>query len=235
MGYQRQKLTSSHRSSNSSAEDDSMPSQGTLTHPNIPAGTTITAVTRPVQPLNRKLDSPTDSGIESGSDGSSIGKIGSGSSSCSSPRSSLEDGPMVPSLADSLPTLKRALEKPAIFDLNMYHKKFRRCPVGGDYIEGQSQLQTILNNGRPQSANGGLAMTHSILAGTLQKAPKMSEEHRKNQEIINRFIDQGGVIKSSKEVMAKHSAEGESAGTPLNLSKKTVTGCDSETKTLVEA
>lgn len=236
MGYQRQKPVQSQpiqRGSNSSAEDESVQCQATLTHPNIPAGTTITAVTRPLQSMNRKLDSPTDSGIESGSDGS-IGKIGSGSS-CSSPRSSLEDGPMAPSLAESLPTLKRALEKPAIFDPHMYHKKFRRCPAGGDLPEGQSQLQTILTSGRSQS-NGGLAMTHSILAGTLKTAPKMSDEHRKNQEIINRFIDQGGVIKSSKEVMAKvQIASVETVeGAPLNLSKKTVANCD-ETKIMVEA
>lgn len=242
MGYQRQKPVQSqqiNRTSNSSAEDETAQCPATLTHPNIPAGTTITAVTRPIQSLNRKLDSPTDSGIESGSDGS-IGKIGSGSSSCSSPRSSLEDNPTGPSLAESLPTLKRALEKPAIFDPHMYHKKFRRCPAGGDLLDGPSQLQTILTSGRPQchSNNGtGLAMTHSILAGTLKTAPKMSEEHRKNQDIINRFIDQGcGVIKSSKEVMAKvQIAPVEtSEGAPLNLSKKTVANCE-EAKIMVEA
>jgi hypothetical protein len=241
MGYQRQKPMHSqptHRNSNSSAEDETAPQcHQTLTHPNIPAGTTITAVTRPIQPVNRKLDSPTDSGIESGSDGS-IGKIGSGSSSCSSPRSSLEDGPIAPSLAESLPTLKRALEKPAIFDPHMYHKKFRRVPNAGECPEGgQSQLQTILTSGRPLSnGNGGsLAMTHSILAGTLKTAPKMSEEHRKNQEILNRFIDQGGVIKSNKEMQAKvQTASVDNEGAPLNLSKKTSSpmSCD---ETLVEA
>lgn len=242
MGYQRQKPIQSqpiHRNSNSSAEDETASQcHQTLTHPNIPAGTTITAVTRPIQPVNRKLDSPTDSGIESGSDGSSIGKIGSGSSSCSSPRSSLEDGPIAPSLAESLPTLKRALEKPAIFDPHMYHKKFRRVPAAGESPDGSpSQLQSILTNGRPLSnGNGGnLAMTHSILAGTLKTAPKMSEEHRKNQEILNRFIDQGGVIKSSKEVMAKvQIASVDNEGAPLNLSKKT-SGMNCDETSLVEA
>jgi nuclear receptor subfamily 1 group D member 3 len=241
MGYHRQKPIQSqsmHRSSNSSAEDENTGQcHQTLTHPNIPAGTTITAVTRPVQPINRKLDSPTDSGIESGSDGSSVGKIGSGSSSCSSPRSSLEDGPIATSLADTLPTLKRALEKPAIFDPHMYHKKFRRVPAVGELYENQSQLQTILTSARPLSNGneGSLAMTHSILAGTLKTAPKMSEEHRKNQEILNRFIDQGGVIKSSKEVMAKvQIASVDNEGTPLNLSKKTSSICD-EIRDLVEA
>jgi hypothetical protein len=199
----------------------------TLIHPSIPAGTTITAVTRPVQ---RKLDSPTDSGIESGSDGS-IGKIGSGSSSCSSPRSSLEDPPVTPSLAESLPTLKRALEKPAIFDPHMYHKKFRRCPMSDG--EQPSQLQTILTAPR-----AGLAMTHSNLVDRLKMAPKMSEEHRKNQEILNRFIDQGGVIKSTAKVHMQPVVV-DNEGAPLNLSKKTTTivlnGAESEGKILVEA
>lgn len=78
-------------------------------------------------------------------------------------------------------------------------------------------------------------MTHSILAGTLKTAPKMSDEHRKNQEILNRFIDQGGVIKSSKEVMAKvQIASVDNEGTPLNLSKKTASSMNCD-ETLVEA
>lgn len=241
MGYQRQNpglpQTIIRAPSTTTVEDENV--SATLTHPNIPAGTTITAVTRPVQPITRKLESPTDSGIESGSDGS-IGKIGSGSSSCSSPRSTLEDGSMGPSLAESLPTLKRALEKPAIFDPHMYHKKFRRCPAGGDFPEGQSQLQTILTCGKSPSYNGmgsssGLAITHSILAGSLKTAPKMSDEHRKNHEIISRFIDQGGVIKNSKEVLAKiQTSENVTGMSPLNLSKKSVNICE-ELKNSVEA
>jgi hypothetical protein len=220
-----------------------------ISHPSIPAGTTITAVTRPMQQqqqqqqsVNRKLDSPTDSGIESGSDGSVGSKIGSGSSSCSSPRSSLEDVPMTPSLAESLPTLKRALEKPAIFDPHMYHKKFRRCPAGEDSNPPQSQLQTILTAPRV-SHNGHLAMTHSNLVDRLKMAPKMSEEHRKNQELLNRFIDQGGVIKSTAKVHMSPSGgammmDNEGA---LNLSKKTTTiviggaVAENEPKILVEA
>jgi hypothetical protein len=219
-------------------------------HPNIPAGTTITAVTaipRTVQTICRKLDSPTDSGIESGSDGSSIGKMGSGSSSCSSPRSSLEE-PTVPSLAESLPTLKRALEKPAIFDPHMYHKKFRRCVVSShdnlDVRNTNSHLHNILtsnmNSGRTSSVinNGNLAVTHSILAGTLKTAPKMSEEHRKNQEIINRYIDQESVLKNNgKEMLASPNSTidfspastnnhcvsvSTKESAPLNLSKKQI-------------
>lgn len=256
MGYQ--KPSTPHRNSNSSAEDEMTPrcpnaSVATITHPNIPAGTTITAVTRPVASANRKLDSPTDSGIESGSDGSSIGTklISSGSSSCSSPRSTLEDHPMQQSLAETLPTLKRALEKPAIFDPHMYHKKFRRNPSdlpqgplmhhhlnGHQYQNGESQLQSILTSGRSMTPSQGLAMTHSNLADRLKMAPKMSDEQRKNQELLNRFIDQGGVIKSSKEVMAKvQIAAVDQEGAPLNLSKKTAAtiGSGEDAKIMVEA
>lgn len=211
----------------------------TLVHPSIPAGTTITAVTtipRTVQTICRKLDSPTDSGIESGSDAS---KICSGSSSCSSPRSSLEE-PTTPSLADALPTLKRALEKPAMYDPMMHHKKFRRIHENSELRTSNSHLHSILtspnyhhqqrivNNGVP------LAMTHSILAGTLKNGPKiMSEEHRKNQEILNRYIDQSESVVMKANSIANspppatvgstniidHSPVSKESA-PLNLSKK---------------
>lgn len=259
--YHKRRSPLVHTNSCSKNNDAQYPE--TLMHPNIPAGTTITAVTaipRTVQTICRKLDSPTDSGIESGSDGASIGKMGSGSSSCSSPRSSLEE-PTVPSLAESLPTLKRALEKPAIFDPHMYHKKFRRCVVSShdnlDVRNTNSHLHNILTSnmngmmggGRTSSVinnNGNLAVTHSILAGTLKTAPKMSEEHRKNQEIINRYIDQESVVLKNnhhgngKEMLASPNSStidyspastqnhcvslstNKETAAPLNLSKKQI-------------
>jgi hypothetical protein len=101
-------------------------------------------------------------------------------------------------------------------------------------MQETSQLQTILQ--APRSNNGGLAMTHSNLVDRLKVAPKMSEEHRKNQELLNRFIDQGGVIKSTGKL---HMDGMESS--PLNLSKKTTTivigasPANDETKILVQA
>ena len=82
-----------------------------------------------------------------------------------------------------------------------------------------------------------LAMTHTNLVDRLKMAPKMSDEHRKNQEILNRFIDQGGVIKSTAKV---HMQPVDNEGAPLNLSKKTTTivignGGESEQKIMVEA
>lgn len=72
-------------------------------------------------------------------------------------------------------------------------------------------------------------MTHMNLVDRLKMAPKMSEEHRKNQELLNRFIDQGGVIKSTAKVhiqpapMEHHLQHQVMEGAPLNLSKKTTT------------
>ncbi|XP_052903140.1 ecdysone-induced protein 75B, isoforms C/D isoform X2 [Anopheles moucheti] len=92
----------------------------------------------------RKLDSPTDSGIESGNEKHDNPSVSSGSSSCSSPRSSLED----PTLEDNnssssssttnnqgkahhhqqslarhasvenMPVLKRVLQAPPLYDTN---------------------------------------------------------------------------------------------------------------------
>jgi hypothetical protein len=93
-------------------------------------------------------------------------------------------------------------------------------------------------------------MTHSNLVDRLKMAPKMSEEHRKNQELLNRFIDQGGVIKSTAKVHISAAQMVDTMeGAPLNLSKKTaqtttivignggsvsVNG-DADTKIMVEA
>nr|CAM97375.1 ecdysone inducible protein 75 [Blattella germanica] len=121
-------------------------------------GLTITAVNPPSrqQPLmpqhhhrfQRKLDSPSDSGIESGTE--KLDKLTSGGGStgsaptsvCSSPRSSLEDkdeekhhnGSSGSSHIDDMPVLKRVLQAPPLYDTNSLmdeaykpHKKFRAC------------------------------------------------------------------------------------------------------------
>lgn len=120
-------------------------------------GLTITAVNGPPrQPLiqqhhhrfQRKLESPSDSGIESGTE--KLDKLTSGGGStgsaptsvCSSPRSSLEDkdddkhhsGSSGSSHIDDMPVLKRVLQAPPLYDTNSLmdeaykpHKKFRAC------------------------------------------------------------------------------------------------------------
>ncbi|GFG34872.1 hypothetical protein Cfor_00090 [Coptotermes formosanus] len=130
-------------------------------------GLTITAVNGPPtrQPLiqhhhrfQRKLDSPSDSGIESGTE--KLDKLTSGGGStgsaptsvCSSPRSSLEDkdddkhhsGSSGSSHIDDMPVLKRVLQAPPLYDTNSLmdeaykpHKKFqqlKRTDIIHNYI-----------------------------------------------------------------------------------------------------
>lgn len=169
---------SSTRVSNSSAEDEAS-AQTSSSSNNLPAppaaavhlvqnGLTITPVLRqvpvpqPPPPNNmqqiryRKLDSPTDSGIESGNEkqnekaGTTIVHHSSGSSSCSSPRSSVDEvsidhyqRPSVPGASqqqqqtiDDMPVLKRVLQAPPLYDTNSLmdeaykpHKKFRAMRI----------------------------------------------------------------------------------------------------------
>ncbi|KAJ9575006.1 hypothetical protein L9F63_007834, partial [Diploptera punctata] len=117
-----------HRAnSGSTSGDDDM--TGLPHHPHH--GLTIT--TQHHHRFQRKLDSPSDSGIESGSAPTSV---------CSSPRSSLEDkdddkhhsGNSGNSHIDDMPVLKRVLQAPPLYDTNSLmdeaykpHKKFRAC------------------------------------------------------------------------------------------------------------
>lgn len=143
-----------HRAnSGSTSGDDDM--TGLPHHPHH--GLTITPVNAPPtrQPLiqqhhrfQRKLDSPSDSGIESGTE--KLDKLTSGGGStgsaptsvCSSPRSLLEDkddekhhsGSSGTSHIDDMPVLKRVLQAPPLYDTNSLmdeaykpHKKFRAC------------------------------------------------------------------------------------------------------------
>jgi nuclear receptor subfamily 1 group D protein 3 len=142
-----------HRAnSGSTSGDDDMAGLAHHSH----HGLTITAVNGPParQPLiqqhhhrfQRKLDSPSDSGIESGTEKldkltSGAGSSGSAPTSvCSSPRSSLEDKDddkhhsSGSSHIDDMPVLKRVLQAPPLYDTNSLmdeaykpHKKFRAC------------------------------------------------------------------------------------------------------------
>nr|CAL36975.1 ecdysone-induced protein 75C [Aedes aegypti] len=122
-----------HRaSSGSSAEDDIIGGTAHLAQ----NGLTITPVIRSVGTHHvryRKLDSPTDSGIESGNEKHDHKPVSSGSSSCSSPRSSLEDqSDDKRHIVENMPVLKRVLQAPPLYDTNSLmdeaykpHKKFR--------------------------------------------------------------------------------------------------------------
>ena len=147
-----------HRTSNSSAEDDNMQQQQQQQQLQqqppqaavhlVPNGLTITPVLRQMPPnvsSVRKLESPTDSGIESGNEkqteqaakmATPLAGFSSGSSSCSSPRSSLDDGTSLmdhhaamhhhfasqsrhaAGTIDDMPVLKRVLQAPPLYDTN---------------------------------------------------------------------------------------------------------------------
>lgn len=156
-------------------------------------GLTITPVTRPSNPIIRfrKSESPTDSGIESGTERAPT-------SICSSPRSSMDDHHIV----EDMPVLKRVLQAPPLYDTNSLmdeaykpHKKFRALR-NKDSAEAeplvikpppapmQSQLQMQLS-APPQSS---LSSTHSTLAKSLMEGPRMTAEQLKRTDIIHNFI-----------------------------------------------
>lgn len=131
----------------------------------------------------RRVDSPTDSGIESGKEQSGHTPT---ASLCSSPHSSMEEK-MVEceeKEIDDMPVLKRALQAPPLINTTMlmdeayrHHKKFRaarkdcpkECPVG------------------PPRAS--LASAHSTLVRTLEQAPRyMNEQQLKRTDLIHTII-----------------------------------------------
>lgn len=147
-----------HRaSSGSSAEDDIVGAAHLAQN-----GLTITPVVRSV-PINsnhmryRKLDSPTDSGIESGNEKHDNKTLSSGSSSCSSPRSSLEDqNDEKRHIVEDMPVLKRVLQAPPLYDTNSLmdeaykpHKKFRAMRQRGSEAEAAEVRPSPSANSSP--------------------------------------------------------------------------------------
>lgn len=150
-----------------------------------------------------KLDSPSDSGIESGTE--KLDKpVGSAPTSvCSSPRSSLEDkddhhnhhqnhqGHIV----EDMPVLKRVLQAPPLYDTNSLmdeaykpHKKFRALR-NKDSAEAEPVVQTS-----PQlhhHLTSSLSSTHSTLAKSLMEGPRMTPEQLKRTDIIHDYIMRG--------------------------------------------
>ncbi|XP_064466150.1 nuclear hormone receptor E75-like isoform X2 [Ornithodoros turicata] len=127
----------------------------------------------------RRVDSPTDSGIESGKEPSCCTPT---ASVCSSPRSLDEK---VKEVADEserpeedMPVLKRALQAPPLVSPNQlmeeayrHHKKLRAA--------------------RKESASSSadLASSHSTLVGRLQQAPRfMNEQQLKRTDLIHNII-----------------------------------------------
>ncbi|CAH1957640.1 unnamed protein product [Acanthoscelides obtectus] len=156
-------------------------------------GLTITPVSRPQNPHSRfrKLDSPSDSGIESGTE-----KVDKPTSVCSSPRSSVEDHHIV----EDMPVLKRVLQAPPLYDTNSLmdeaykpHKKFRALR-NKDSAEAEpavivSPAPTPVQSLQQQQSS--LSSSHSMLAKSLMEGPRMTAEQMKRTDIIHSYIMRG--------------------------------------------
>lgn len=146
----------------------------------------------------RRVDSPTDSGIESGKE------HGNGStpttSVCSSPRSAMDDKVKDVSdyesnekheSIDDMPMLKRALQAPPLVNTNKlmdeayrHHKKFRAAQRKDD---AHSPSTTTTLSAHP--IQDSLATSHSTLLKTLEQPSKYMNEHQlKRTDLIHNII-----------------------------------------------
>ncbi|RWS12475.1 Nuclear hormone receptor E75-like protein [Dinothrombium tinctorium] len=157
----------------------------------------------------RRVDSPTDSGIESGKE--QCNGSTPTTSVCSSPRSAMDDkvkdvsdseGSEKQESIDDMPMLKRALQAPPLINTNMlmdeayrHHKKFRATKREG---EPQSPSTTTSTNfvstahgGSSQAVNSNesLASSHKTLVKTLEQSPRyMNEQQLKRTDLIHNII-----------------------------------------------
>lgn len=176
-------------------------------------GLTITPVGRmPTHPGKfRKLDSPSDSGIESGTE--KLDKIASSTASsaptslCSSPRSSLEDHHddhhhHHKHHVEDMPVLKRVLQAPPLYDTNSLmdeaykpHKKFRALRNKDSEAEmiiiERPQERSQLHLHLTTNTQSSLSSTHSTLAKSLMEGPRMTAEQMKRTDIIHNYIMRG--------------------------------------------
>ncbi|XP_011697400.1 PREDICTED: ecdysone-inducible protein E75 isoform X4 [Wasmannia auropunctata] len=164
----------------------------------------------------RKLDSPSDSGIESGTEKPDKPASSSASSAptsvCSSPRSEDKE-------VEDMPVLKRVLQAPPLYDTNSLmdeaykpHKKFRAlrqkdsaeaepAVIVNQHTQSQLHLHLTSPPARspptqtaqpqcPQTASL-LSSTHSTLARSLMEGPRMTAEQMKRTDIIHNYIMRG--------------------------------------------
>ncbi|XP_014467813.1 PREDICTED: ecdysone-inducible protein E75 isoform X2 [Dinoponera quadriceps] len=157
----------------------------------------------------RKLDSPSDSGIESGTEKPDKPASSSASSAptsvCSSPRSEDKE-------VEDMPVLKRVLQAPPLYDTNSLmdeaykpHKKFRAlrqkdsAEAEPAVVVQHSQLHLHLTSppapsppaAQCQQTASLLSSTHSTLARSLMEGPRMTPEQMKRTDIIHNFIMHG--------------------------------------------
>lgn len=190
-------------------------------------GLTVTPVRPP--PRYRKLDSPTDSGIESGNEKHE--RIVGPGSGCSSPRSSLEEHAedRRPTPADDMPVLKRVLQAPPLYDAPLLmdeaykpHKKFRAMRRD----TGEAEARPVPSPQPPPRAS--LSATHTELARSLRECPRMTPEQLKRTDLITQYMRRGEACEPCAPApLAPLAAPApvlalqvDVADAPLNLSKK---------------
>ena len=154
----------------------------------------------------RRVDSPTDSGIESGKE--QCNGSTPTTSVCSSPISAMDDkvkdiisyseGGEKQETIDDMPMLKRALQAPPLINTNMlmdeayrHHKKFRATKRES---EPGSTSSIVVNSASPPPATSSiiskssscasdtLASTHSTLVKVLEQAPRYIDDHQQQQQ-----------------------------------------------------
>lgn len=202
-------------SGSTSSGDDELANAAHLVH----NGLTITPVLRPASltassphhRFSRKLDSPSDSGIESGTEklDNKLTSSSAPTSLCSSPRSSLEDHSEDKNhIVEDMPVLKRVLQAPPLYDTNSLmdeaykpHKKFRALRNKDSEAEPSCSSHHVIAGPSHQTVspptvshhhNGGsLSSTHSTLARSLMEGPRMTAEQQKRTDIIHNYIMRG--------------------------------------------
>ncbi|KAK6625566.1 hypothetical protein RUM43_005865 [Polyplax serrata] len=158
-------------------------------------GLTITAVTNPSKSYNqshrfqRKLDSPSDSGIESGTE--KIDKVTNSVNSaptslCSSPRSSLEDkdeDKQHTHIVEDMPVLKRVLQAPPLYDTNSLmdeaykpHKKFRALR-NKDSAEAEPMIVVSPVPSANSTEHHSSPQLHRHLTATTSAPPTLTGSH----------------------------------------------------------
>ncbi|XP_054166464.1 nuclear hormone receptor E75-like isoform X2 [Oppia nitens] len=148
----------------------------------------------------RRVDSPTDSGIESGKEHCN-GSTPT-TSVCSSPRSAMDD--KVKDVSDSesnekhetiddMPMLKRALQAPPLVNTNKlmdeayrHHKKFRAAARKDEQPHSPSTTSTTYSG---QSIHEPLTTSHSTLLKTLEQPSRyLNEQQLKRTDLIHNII-----------------------------------------------
>uniref|UniRef100_A0A0A9YJ66 Ecdysone-inducible protein E75 n=1 Tax=Lygus hesperus TaxID=30085 RepID=A0A0A9YJ66_LYGHE len=160
----------------------------------------------------RKLDSPSDSGIESGTEKHDKLTCSAPTSVCSSPRSSVEDKDDSHHIED-MPVLKRVLQAPPLYDTNSLmdeaykpHKKFRALRKECGDSESDNTTTTTSSACSSPLLTSSLSSTHSTLAKSLMEGPRMTAEQMKRTDIIHSYIMRGEGCWQQQSVITTSSA-----------------------------